>query len=543
MQGIAQKVMAEPGKYSVQQLQQAVQNGVLPAYIGVPLIQEKLQQQKSTQGAVQPQPDDEPPLAEQVMAEADQAQGVDTLPTELPQQYAHGGIVAFAGGGDVERYQSGGLKPGQVTDGQYVYETPYDRMNRLNREREEREYQERVARVIAEGGNVMPYGEQMSNVGGALLSVPVTAFKHLVSAPGYGFNRASAEPVNPAAVAQAAAQAAGANAAPAVPPVPPAAAAAPAGIAGLGAGLKAERPQFKPPEGESYAAMAERFFTPYAEGAKARDAAADAAKAEARSKVKGTAFEGYEKELQKEAEETGGDKDQAKYMSLLKAGLAMMGGTSRHAMENIGKGAMVGAEDYQSAMKDLKRAEKERRKEMAHIEAARRAEAVGDRDTAIREADAARDRGDARERFTLDARYKATGMDKAQTFEGSKLQFASDSDLAKTDLAGRYSLAGAQARANAVAAGGGRGAMTANQLAHLRLKAMEAVTPEAMRAQVAKQLGFKKAPDPKVDAKFDAEVAKAYDNAINEFISRALGQMAAPGGAGQYQGFRIVPEE
>ena len=50
-------------------------------------------------------------------------QGIGQLPAG-EMNFAGGGIVAFADGGDVERYQDKGL----------VFETPYDRMNRLNRE-------------------------------------------------------------------------------------------------------------------------------------------------------------------------------------------------------------------------------------------------------------------------------------------------------------------------------------------------------------------------------------------------------------------------
>ena len=49
MQGIAQKILANPGKYSIQQLRQGVERGIIPAYIAVPLIQEKVQQQKQMQ--------------------------------------------------------------------------------------------------------------------------------------------------------------------------------------------------------------------------------------------------------------------------------------------------------------------------------------------------------------------------------------------------------------------------------------------------------------------------------------------------------------
>ena len=87
---------------SIQQLQQSIQDGVIPSYIGVPLLQEKvkdaklLQAAKAAQNAMQ-----QPSVAQQVMQQAQQVeQGVPSLPTNLPQVgMAGGGIVAFAEGG------------------------------------------------------------------------------------------------------------------------------------------------------------------------------------------------------------------------------------------------------------------------------------------------------------------------------------------------------------------------------------------------------------------------------------------------------------
>jgi hypothetical protein len=66
--------------------------------------------------------------------------------------------------------------------------------------------------------------------------------------------------------------------------------------------------------------------------------------------------------IEKQEAGAAGEKKDALNMALLKAGLGMMSGTSRYAFENIGKGAMAGAEEYGAAMKDLKRAGLERDK-------------------------------------------------------------------------------------------------------------------------------------------------------------------------------------
>jgi hypothetical protein len=87
--------MADAEKLSVAQLQKAVQNGVIPAYVGVPLLQDKMKQQKA---AANPPQQAQPPIAQQVMAEASQ-QGIDSAPSNLPTEMAGGGIVAFDDGG------------------------------------------------------------------------------------------------------------------------------------------------------------------------------------------------------------------------------------------------------------------------------------------------------------------------------------------------------------------------------------------------------------------------------------------------------------
>ena len=79
----------EAQNLSVSQLQKAVQDGTLPAYIGIPLIQDKIQLQKAAQA---PQMPPQPPIAQQVMQEAD---GIDRARTNLPVRMAPGGIVGM----------------------------------------------------------------------------------------------------------------------------------------------------------------------------------------------------------------------------------------------------------------------------------------------------------------------------------------------------------------------------------------------------------------------------------------------------------------
>ncbi len=94
--------MADAEKLSIPQLNEAVKNGTIPAYVGVPLIQEKMKAQQAAQ-AIVAQTQAQPPIARQVMEQADVMSGLEKLRSNLPEEgFAGGGIVAFADGGDID---------------------------------------------------------------------------------------------------------------------------------------------------------------------------------------------------------------------------------------------------------------------------------------------------------------------------------------------------------------------------------------------------------------------------------------------------------
>jgi hypothetical protein len=273
----------------------------------------------------------------------------------------------------------------------------------------------------------------------------------------------------------------------------------------------------------------------YLERSAAREKDLETAITDAKKSVTGEAFSDYKKVLEKEATDFGADKAQAKGMAIFKAGLAMMAGTSRNALENIGKGALAGAEDYQAASKDIKKAQQENRKELSLIEQSRRAEARGDRDTAIAKLEASRDRKDTRDRYVGDALQKAYGIDRAEAYDLAKTQFTTQADIFRADLGGRYSLAGqhvaggyglkaAQVRANR------ESGITPYQMARLRGDAEKRVDPDAVRAQLAKSLGLTKTPAPGADKGFDSKFNAQYENEVASYINRILGASGGGGG-------------
>lgn len=345
-------------------------------YIMALAISESRRRKEMRQAAQAPQGmQPQPKVVDQALSEMAPA-GVDALPTE-GMDFASGGIVAFADGGDVEHYQVGGSTK---------YETPFDRMNRENRERAERERQERLAAIEAAGNTTSSYGEQMSNVGkffDQFVPDPTSVLKYITSAPGGPGLLTPSVPTAPAATpydpktatraAEYRTQAApGAGTAPAGGGLgaTPEAAALRRAVPGVGApsvaGAKDLAGQFYDAKG-----MREQLDQYLAE----EKAAAEAARTRrAEGKPEGKPYTKYEEMLQAEEAGAGKERDEATGVAFLKAGLAMMSGTSPHAFENLGKGAMVGLEEYTGAMKDLKKSAKERQKAFADIENARRAE-------------------------------------------------------------------------------------------------------------------------------------------------------------------------
>ena len=126
--------MAMAEKLSIPQLQQAIKAGSVPAYVGIPLLQEKMKLQKAMQAQMGQEPQPEGTIADQIMQEAD-AEGITGLPSNLPlydteemygemgedregQEYARGGIIALAGGGTGEE----GPQPKSLPTTTYLYD-------------------------------------------------------------------------------------------------------------------------------------------------------------------------------------------------------------------------------------------------------------------------------------------------------------------------------------------------------------------------------------------------------------------------------------
>jgi len=101
--GIAQNIINNPGSYSIEMLTKGVQNGTVPAYIGIPLIEQKTQELNKSKALMGGMEQGQPPIAQEVLDKAQMATGLDELSSGLPAEgFAPGGIVAFADGGEAE---------------------------------------------------------------------------------------------------------------------------------------------------------------------------------------------------------------------------------------------------------------------------------------------------------------------------------------------------------------------------------------------------------------------------------------------------------
>jgi hypothetical protein len=104
--GITRSVMLNPEKYSAQMIDRSTKNGLIDDIVGLAALQQKNQEVKERQGQMAMAQGTPPTVKDQVLSEAQQLQGIDNAPSNLPTEYAGGGIVAFQEGDLVEAPKS-----------------------------------------------------------------------------------------------------------------------------------------------------------------------------------------------------------------------------------------------------------------------------------------------------------------------------------------------------------------------------------------------------------------------------------------------------
>jgi len=388
-------VTAAAGQQAVQKLQQAQ-----------PTVRQGLEQKMDKSGMIPdmamlnqqrmgPQP---PVLPEQA--------GVGALPAPNMEgmSMAHGGIIAFDDGGDVPGYAAGDLMsavPPPKKDRGYSRSIT-DKLNKLA---EEEGYQRELFQPIDPEKEIAKLQQQLASLPPdspqrGLLQSRIDALSKMppkaAATKELKFKPYPTDVKKPTAVDPTAGQAVtDANASPGfIPPEKLPASKPPTTFASrqTPAGIAAVVPQ--PTKEEATSDMvteALRASDRLGGGAQAEFKAGlanygaevkrglDALAAEReRGKPEGEASSKYEQSLLAEEAAAAGKEERNLQMALVNAGLAIAGGTSQYALENIGKGALVGTKQYMDGIDKLEAAAKKRQEALAMIEKERRAEARGD---------------------------------------------------------------------------------------------------------------------------------------------------------------------
>jgi hypothetical protein len=294
-QGLGRVAQAE--KLSIQQLEEALENRTIPAYIGIPLLEEKVQleqRMKMAQAGQMPPP--QMTIADQVMGQAEELSGgIDQVPMNFAPEMAGGGIVAFEDGGQVQRFQNQGMVQEQIPP-----MTP----------EELRRYQmtEELPERFKNAAQTDPGALEDTGIAPRMDQPPPPSNQGLGAAT-RGF-----EPLDPTKILEQTETLY-------------------SGLYGKGTGAAA------PGDKIGYVQKAEDFFK--AAGVNLDMAAQQAA------------------EIAAEKEALGKDREEAKNMRIVEAGLAIMAGTSPNAFENIGKGATKAMQGFAQDIKDLQKTERE----------------------------------------------------------------------------------------------------------------------------------------------------------------------------------------
>ena len=563
-----------------------VQNGSIQPYVGIPLIQEltqkltaaKAQMAQSMAGMQQgPQGQQAPPIAEQVMQQAAQeSQGLEALPSNLPQEYAGGGIIAFEEGGEVERFQNQGLEalPSNLPQ----------------------EYAGGGIIAFGNGGDVPGYAggtlvdqveaaNQMSlrNTGFPLTpdqrarleqtiksNIAEEAAGRAAGAAGRPFTPGAYKPqaVPTPTVAPTATPAANIQAAPppAAPLAPPVASAIP------GAG------NFKLPNLQTYtptpATLPERAAPVLTDlGAITKDmdkktkAASEAAVKASQAELEAMDKPGFEaRESRLGKREAAQEKDSAigRALNLMSLGFGIAGSKERTVAGALGNEGRQGIadlirgeaanraakdklEDYRDNLEQQKIAAKKGNYQAAQAAGERAADNLF-KYTNLNVTASHYGNTEANQRFQLQQQgdvNRATVGNQGEQIKlaGIEQQNRNAVNLSELGLRSKeLDLNSAFRNEQLKIMRNKYDSLDPYQAAQLRAKAEERVDPIALRNQLSKQLGLSKVPAPGADKGFDSKFNIMYQNEVASHFNRFLG-IGGGGAAGPnpYDGFKLVP--
>ena len=167
------------------------------------------------------------------------------------------------------------------------------------------------------------------------------------------------------------------------------------------------------------------------------------------------ALASLEKLLDKQDAATGGEKDKAAGLALLSAGLAIAGGSSPFALQNL-KEAIPAVTQYGEALKDIKKMERENMKMRGDIEQARRAEGRDDTKLKLQLEEKIGERKDNINKLGIDltAKIAGTTAEVASKLWSTSYDAQNRKEIAlfegqnRKEVAGISALAGANAELN-----------------------------------------------------------------------------------------------
>lgn len=369
------QITAQLARMPDQALQRYAQMHKADPYILSLALAESNRRKQMRAGAQMSVPE-QPKVADQAVAAM--GSGVAALPAQnmqgMEQAMAAGGIVAFDEGGEVERYQSGGMMDGFFTTPEQMALDELRRQAELRRRAEEARY------------NAIVEGREPPAAAGAASSNarPSTA------APGTAAPAAGAG--GPRRNAGAGAGAGGPRVAP-----PAAAAAAPARdplISQLLQPVTAAPINFEPSQAtfptlegiqNLFAAnrvKPENVVDPQAEQQQELTNLAVMQNAQERDELerqireRGLLGEKQEARLKAREEKLGKQEKDLGPLALLQTGLAIMSGSSPYALQNIGTGAQLGLKGYKEGLEKLDAARERIEDGLERIETARRSEGI-----------------------------------------------------------------------------------------------------------------------------------------------------------------------
>jgi hypothetical protein len=322
-------------------------------------------------------------------------QGIAQIPTPNMQNMADGGIagydedVGMADGGMFNFAQAGGPVMSMAGGGVARYNGATGSVTGVPPELLSKYQQEATEMAM---GTRMQFSPDVKAVVGQIQAAQQSAYlkeeqqRMLAGSPLRNRTQVSAPSVAPVASTPASdlilpyGQSKATNVlgnAPPAPPPPPPAPAKQQGLGSIAPSTKVLTPeQAKEQAGdfvdfeESRTALRKAESDQESQGARLRTMLAD-------SLPKTPAMAGLEKLLDKQDAATGGEKDKAAGLALLSAGLAIAGGSSQYALQNL-KEAIPAVAQYGDALKDIKKMERENMKMRGDIEQARRAESRDD---------------------------------------------------------------------------------------------------------------------------------------------------------------------